>query len=99
LPRFFHNPAQSPPRSESKQASHGRDAASYAAKRIFGMKQVSVLAEAIRNRGTLENAREHLASQSHVAQYYRAIALPALAAAAQQVASRRQNTSGALRGR
>ena len=80
-------------------ASHPRDAAHDATKGMFRMKQVSVLAEAIRNRGTLENAREHLASQSHVEQYYRAIALPALAAAAQQVASQRQNTSGALRTR
>lgn len=63
------------------------------------MKQVSVLAEAIRNRGTLEEAREHLAAQHHVAQYYRAIALPALAAAARQVSNRRQNTSGAMRTR
>lgn len=53
--------------------------------------KVSVLAEAIRNNETIHSARERVSSAAHVMTHYRAIALPALAAAAQRVAKTRQH--------
>lgn len=54
------------------------------------MNPASVLAEAIRNSETVTHARERLAAAEHVARHYRAIALPALAAATQRVADMRK---------
>lgn len=51
------------------------------------MMPASILAEAIRNEEPLHVARERLAAREHVARNYRAIALPALAAATQRVAA------------
>lgn len=52
----------------------------------------SILAEAIRNNETMQSARERVNAAAHVAAHYRAIALPALAAAAQRIAQRRKAT-------
>lgn len=54
------------------------------------MNPASVLAEAIRNSETVTHARERLAAAEHVANYYRAIALPALAAATLRIADTRR---------
>lgn len=45
------------------------------------MMPASIFAEAIRNEEAIQVARERLATREHVARHYRAIALPALAAA------------------
>lgn len=45
------------------------------------MMPASIFAEAIRNEEAIHIARERLATREHVARNYRAIALPALAAA------------------
>ena len=45
------------------------------------MNSASIFAEAIRNNETLGTAKERLAIREHVARNYRAVALPALAAA------------------
>lgn len=45
------------------------------------MMPASIFAEAIRNEEAIHVARERLATREHVARNYRAIALPALAAA------------------
>lgn len=59
------------------------------------MMPASLLAEAIRNEEPLHVTRERLATRDHVARNYRAIALPALAAATQRVAAlRAARTSG-----
>lgn len=54
------------------------------------MNPASVLAEAIRNSETVNHARERLAAAEHVARHYRAIALPALAAATLRIAEIRK---------
>ncbi|HRE19846.1 MAG TPA: hypothetical protein PKW21_02270 [Rhabdaerophilum sp.] len=54
------------------------------------MNPASVLAEAIRNSETVAHARERLAAAEHVANHYRAIALPALAAATLRIANVRK---------
>lgn len=48
------------------------------------MNSASIFAEAIRNNETLGTAKERLAIREHVARNYRAVALPALAAALQR---------------
>ncbi len=54
------------------------------------MNPASVLAEAIRNSETVVHARERIATAEHVARHYRAIALPALAAATLRIADIRK---------
>jgi hypothetical protein len=57
------------------------------------MMPASIFAEAIRNEEALHIARERLATREHVAQNYRAVALPAVAAAIRLVNSRRSTGS------
>lgn len=47
------------------------------------MMPASILAEAIRSQEDIHVTRERLAAREHVARHYRAIALPAVAAAKQ----------------
>jgi outer membrane protein TolC len=54
------------------------------------MNTPSLIVEALRNQETVAAARERLEAQPHVAQHYRAIRLPALAAAAARVSQRRR---------
>ncbi|MGL5446054.1 MAG: hypothetical protein ACRDBL_01955 [Rhabdaerophilum sp.] len=54
------------------------------------MTTASLIAESLRHRETLENVRERLSAAPLVAQYYKAIRLPALAAAAARVSERRR---------
>lgn len=58
--------------------------------------RASILAEAVRNAEEIHVTQERLASRDHVARNYRAIALPALAAATRRIAEQRQRL-GALR--
>lgn len=57
------------------------------------MMPASILAEAIRNQETVHVARERIESAPHVQANYRAIALPALAAAAKKVADKRRRAA------
>lgn len=52
------------------------------------MMPASIFAEAIRNEEAIHVARERVATREHVARNYRAIALPALAAAMRGSAGR-----------
>jgi hypothetical protein len=64
------------------------------------MMPASLLAEAIRNQETIQSTRERLAAHAHVATHYRAIGLPALAAAsalAKKPAQKRNNTLSTAR--
>jgi hypothetical protein len=54
------------------------------------MTTASLIAESLRHHETLEKARERLSAAPLVAQYYSAIRLPALAAAAARIAERRR---------
>jgi hypothetical protein len=54
------------------------------------MNTPSLIVEALRHRETVSAARERLEAQPHVAQHYRAIRLPALAAAAARISERRR---------
>jgi hypothetical protein len=54
------------------------------------MPPASLFAESLRNRETIPLTRERLAVAGHIATHYRAICLPALAAAASRVAERRR---------
>lgn len=54
------------------------------------MHPASLFAESLRNRETIPLTRERLAAAGHIATHYRAIRLPALAAAASRVAERRR---------
>ena len=58
------------------------------------MSAASLLAESLRHRETIDLARQRLNAAAHVAQHYRAISLPALAAAAARVAERRRARRG-----
>lgn len=53
------------------------------------MMPASIFAEAIRNEEAIHVARERLAAREHIAQNYRAVALPAVAAAVRLVNSSR----------
>jgi hypothetical protein len=57
------------------------------------MMPASIFAEAIRAEEAIHIARERLATRDHVARHYRAIALPALAAATQRIAKHRTKSS------
>ncbi len=52
--------------------------------------RASILAEAVRNAEEIHVTRERLASRDHVSRNYRAIALPALAAATRRIAEQRK---------
>ncbi|OYU48571.1 MAG: hypothetical protein CFE31_08930 [Rhizobiales bacterium PAR1] len=54
------------------------------------MMPASIFAEAIRNEEAIHVARERLATREHIAQNYRAVALPAVAAAVRLVNSSRK---------
>ncbi len=54
------------------------------------MSTASLFAESLRKRETIPLTRERLAAAGHIAKHYRAIRLPALAAAANRVAERRR---------
>lgn len=54
------------------------------------MSPASLFAESLRNRETIPMTRERLAAAGHIATHYRAIRLPALAAAATRIAERRR---------
>ncbi|PPD15312.1 MAG: hypothetical protein CTY25_07105 [Methylobacterium sp.] len=54
------------------------------------MQPASLFAESLRNRETILLARERIAAAGHIASHYRAIRLPALAAAAHRIAERRR---------
>lgn len=59
------------------------------------MMPASIFAEAIRNEEAIHVTRERLATREHVARNYRAIALPALAAATRGTTGRRETKATA----
>lgn len=61
------------------------------------MMPASIFAEAIRNEEAIQVARERLATREHVARNYRAIALPALAAATRGSTGRNTGTKAVVR--
>lgn len=60
------------------------------------MMPASIFAEAIRNEEAIHVARERVATREHVAQNYRAVALPAVAAAVRLVNARRSAGAATL---
>lgn len=61
------------------------------------MMPASIFAEAIRNEEAIQVARERLATREHVARNYRAIALPALAAATRGSTGRRTGSKATVK--
>ena len=60
------------------------------------MTPASLIAEAVRNQEPIQSTRDRVAAAAHVARHYRAIAMPALAAAAQRISNRRRKAKAAI---